>query len=85
MSEETSNANMADLSVGPGLVAWKRGYWRVSFWLQVLAIESIDTVSFGCFPPWSYKVIERNIDWENKTYTAEEMSTTYWRMKTFDQ
>ena len=66
---------MADLSVGPGLVTWKRGYWRVSFWLQVLAIESIDTVSFGCFSSWSYKVIERNIDWENKTYTVEEMSS----------
>ena len=25
------------------------------------------------FPPWRYEVIERNIDWENKTYTAEEM------------
>ena len=66
---------MADLSVGPGLVGWKRGYWRVSFWLQVLAIESIDTVSFSCFSSWSYKVIERNIDWENKTYTVEEMSS----------
>ena len=47
---------MADLSAGPGLVAWERGYIseasRVLFWLRVLAIESIDTVCFELLHAW---------------------------------